>query len=53
MADTGHSRVTVVRGGTVWTGGLSARVLLRTDLVIEDGVVVALEPEDASFAAWS
>ena len=39
-----RSRVTVVRGGTVWTGGFSARVLPRTDLVIEDGVVVALEP---------
>jgi cytosine/adenosine deaminase-related metal-dependent hydrolase len=45
MGDTGHSRVTVVRGGTVWTGGFSARVLPRTDLVIEDGVVVALESD--------
>jgi 5-methylthioadenosine/S-adenosylhomocysteine deaminase len=36
--------VTVVRGGSVWTGGANPRTLSSHDLVIEDGVVVAIEP---------
>ena len=39
-----RSRITVLRGGTIWTGGAAPRVLPRTDLVIEDGVVAAHEP---------
>jgi 5-methylthioadenosine/S-adenosylhomocysteine deaminase len=37
--------VTVVRGGSVWTGGANPRTLSNHDLVIEDGVVVAIEPD--------
>ena len=42
---SGRSRITVLRGGTIWTGGTTPRVLPRTDLVIEDGVVAAHEPD--------
>ncbi|HEV7265487.1 MAG TPA: hypothetical protein VGN83_11285, partial [Falsiroseomonas sp.] len=42
-ADRTH--VTVIRGGTIWTGGAAPRLLPRTDLVIEDGVVAAHEPD--------
>jgi cytosine/adenosine deaminase-related metal-dependent hydrolase len=42
---TERTRVTVMRGGTIWTGGPAPRLLPRTDLVIENGVVATLEPE--------
>ena len=38
---------TVLRGGTVWTGGQTPRLLLEHDVVIIDGLVVALEPRAA------
>lgn len=41
---TNTASVTVVRGGSVWTGGATPRTLSAHDLVIEDGVVVAIEP---------
>lgn len=39
-----HSQVTVVRGGTVWTGGPHPALRSGVDLVIEDGRIAALEP---------
>lgn len=35
---------TVVRNGTIWTGGAAPATIYDTDLVIEDGVVVTIEP---------
>jgi len=35
---------TVVRDGTIWTGGTNPRVLERQDLVIQNGVVASIEP---------
>ena len=39
-----HPHTTVVHVGHVWTGGPAPETRGRTDIVIEDGVVVALEP---------
>ncbi|MBM3505651.1 MAG: amidohydrolase family protein [Alphaproteobacteria bacterium] len=39
----GQSAVTVVRGGTIWTGGARPNVIRGADLVIEDGRVAAIE----------
>ena len=36
--------VTVIRGGTVWTGGAHPRLLARHDVVISNAVVAAIEP---------
>lgn len=47
---SGHPRTTVVRGGDVWTGGTAPRLLPHHDLVIEDGVVAAIEPSYAGHA---
>lgn len=41
---TAHAHTTVVRAGLVWTGGQEPELRGRTDILIEDGVVVALEP---------
>ncbi len=41
MSDT--ARITLIRGGTVWTGGAAPRVQ-RADVVIADGVIAAIEP---------
>jgi cytosine/adenosine deaminase-related metal-dependent hydrolase len=35
---------TVVRDGTIWTGGAGPRLVEGCDLVIDNGVVVAIEP---------
>jgi cytosine/adenosine deaminase-related metal-dependent hydrolase len=39
-----HRQTTVVRGGDVWTGGTAPELFIHHDLVIEDGVVAAIEP---------
>jgi 5-methylthioadenosine/S-adenosylhomocysteine deaminase len=36
--------ITVVRGGSVWTGGADPRILSAHDVVIVDGMVAAIEP---------
>ncbi|MGH9109609.1 MAG: amidohydrolase family protein [Acidimicrobiales bacterium] len=36
--------MTVIRGGDIWTGGASPRLYHRHDLVIENGIVAAIEP---------
>lgn len=38
------AKVTVVRNGTVWTGGPKPRLLAKSDVVIADGKVAAIEP---------
>lgn len=38
------SPVTVVRGGTIWTGGATPALHHNADLVIENGRVAAIEP---------
>lgn len=35
---------TVIRGGTIWTGGASPRIVHNADLLIENGAVAAIEP---------
>ncbi len=42
-----HHKITVIRNGTVWTGGPAPRLLHAHDVVIEAGKVVALEPRYA------
>ena len=42
---TARTDRTVIRAGTVWTGGASPRLLHQTDVLIEGGKVVALEPQ--------
>lgn len=42
--DKAHNRVTVIRNGTVWTGGEQPRLLHGHDVVIESGRVASLEP---------
>ena len=38
-----HNPVTVIRNGTVWTGGAQPRLLHDHDVVIESGRVACLE----------
>jgi len=38
------AHVTIVRDGTVWTGGAAPRLLPGHDVVVVDGVVAAIEP---------
>ena len=45
-----HGTTTVVRGGTIWTGGAAPRLLHKADLVIENGRVAAIEPAYAGRA---
>ena len=40
-----NTKVTVVSGGTIWTGGPAPKLLHRADLIIEDGRVAAIEPQ--------
>ena len=35
---------TIIRGGTIWTGGPDPELHERADLLIEDGAVAAIEP---------
>lgn len=37
------NRVTVVRNGTIWTGGPTPRIV-QADLLVENGVVASIEP---------
>jgi len=39
------TEVSVVRGGTIWTGGPAPKLHHRADLVIEEGRVAAIEPK--------
>jgi len=39
-----HPSTTVIRGGTIWTGGAAPRLHHGADLVIENGQVAAIEP---------
>lgn len=39
-----RSKITVVRDGTVWTGGKTPELVYGHDLIAEDGSVVAIEP---------
>ena len=43
-AQAGRTQTTVIRGGTIWTGGATPRLHHQADLVIEDGRVAAIEP---------
>ena len=45
-----NTKVTVVRRGTIWTGGPAPRLHHGADLVIEDGRVAAIEPRHAGRA---
>jgi len=47
--ESNQPRVTVIRGGLVWTGGAEPR-LIQADVVIEDGIVAAVEPDYAGQA---
>lgn len=38
------ARVSVVRNGTIWTGGPTPRIVHGSDLVIENGLVATIEP---------
>jgi len=40
----GSSKVTVVRGGTIWSG-VPRQAPVVADLVIEDGIIAAIEPD--------
>ncbi len=42
---TSETETTVVRGGTIWTGGAKPEIHYRQDLVIENGEVAAIEPD--------
>jgi len=48
MSDSTH--ISVVRDGTLWTGGPTPRLLHNTDLVIENGRIAAIEPHYAGRA---
>ncbi|MSO64228.1 MAG: hypothetical protein EXQ85_00225 [Alphaproteobacteria bacterium] len=39
-----RSRVTVLRGRTIWTGGATPQTHYGSDLVIENGRVATIEP---------
>ncbi len=39
-----QSRVTIVRGGTIWTGGADPELIYGHDLIVENGSVAAIEP---------
>src|SRR4029079_14815502 len=39
------TKISVVRGGTIWTGGPTPKLYHRADLVIEDGRVAIIEPQ--------
>lgn len=43
-------QTTVVRGGDVWTGGTSPELFIKHDLIIEHGVVAAIEPSYSGHA---
>jgi cytosine/adenosine deaminase-related metal-dependent hydrolase len=43
----GNTMISVVRGGTIWTGGPTPRLHHGADLVIEDGRVATIEPRYA------
>lgn len=49
-ARNGKIETTVIRGGTIWTGGDKPRLHHQADLVIEDGLVAAIEPKYAGHA---
>jgi 5-methylthioadenosine/S-adenosylhomocysteine deaminase len=40
-----ETKISVVRGGTIWTGGPTPKLYHRADLVIEDGRVAIIEPQ--------
>jgi cytosine/adenosine deaminase-related metal-dependent hydrolase len=40
-----HPFTTVIRDGDIWTGGESPQLFNHHDLIIEDGVVAAIEPK--------
>ena len=46
---TGSANVTVVRGGMIWSG-VAGEAPVVADLVIEDGVIAAIEPDFAGAA---
>ena len=48
-----HSHVTVIRHGTIWTGGEHPRLLHDHDLVIEAGRVASIEPNFGNLSVKS